>query len=71
VPLVWKDMIFIGKAGGELGIRGEMMAFRAADGTKIWGFHTIPSSGETGSETWKKPRQHRAWRRSDVDQLQS
>jgi PQQ-dependent dehydrogenase (methanol/ethanol family) len=55
VPLVWKDMIFIGKAGGELGIRGEMMAFRAADGTKIWGFHTIPGGGETGTETWKNP----------------
>jgi alcohol dehydrogenase (cytochrome c) len=52
-PLVWKDMIFIGKAGGELGIRGEMMAFGGADGTKIWGFHTIPGRGETGSETWK------------------
>jgi len=55
VPLVWKDMIFIGKAGGELGIRGEMMAFRATDGAKIWGFHTIPGRGETGSETWKNP----------------
>ena len=55
VPLVWKDMIFIGKAGGELGIRGEMMAFRAGDGTKIWGFHTIPGPGERGSDTWKNP----------------
>lgn len=54
-PLVWKDMIFIGKAGGDLGIRGEMMAFRATDGTKIWGFHTIPGLGETGSDTWKNP----------------
>ncbi len=54
-PLVWKDMIFIGKAGGDLGIRGEMMAFRAADGTKIWGWHTIPGPGETGSDTWKNP----------------
>ena len=52
-PLVWKDMVFIGKAGGDLGIRGEMMAFRARDGGKLWGFHTIPSPGETGSETWK------------------
>lgn len=52
-PLVWKDIIFIGKAGGDLGIRGEMMAFRANDGTKIWGFHTIPARGETGSDTWK------------------
>ncbi len=54
-PLVWKDMIFIGKAGGDLGIRGEMMAFRAGDGSKIWGWHTIPSPGETGSETWRNP----------------
>jgi PQQ-dependent dehydrogenase (methanol/ethanol family) len=54
-PLVWKDMVFIGKAGGDLGIRGEMMAFRASDGAKIWGFHTIPGSGETGSDTWKNP----------------
>jgi alcohol dehydrogenase (cytochrome c) len=54
-PLVWKDMIFIGKAGGDLGIRGEMMAFRAADGTKIWGWNTIPGPGETGSETWSNP----------------
>lgn len=55
VPLVWKDMVFIGKAGGELGIRGEMMALHAADGTDIWHFHTIPGPGETGSETWKAP----------------
>jgi alcohol dehydrogenase (cytochrome c) len=54
-PLVWNDMVFMGKAGGDLGIRGEMMAFRAADGTKIWGWHTIPGPGETGSETWKNP----------------
>jgi len=54
-PLIWKDMIFIGKAGGDLGIRGEMMAFRAGDGSKIWGWHTIPGPGETGSETWSNP----------------
>jgi alcohol dehydrogenase (cytochrome c) len=54
-PLVWKDAIFLGKAGGDMGIRGEMMAFRASDGAKIWGFHTIPGPGETGSDTWKNP----------------
>ena len=26
-PLIWDDMVFIGKAGADLGIRGEMMAF--------------------------------------------
>ena len=54
-PLVWKGMIFLGKAGGDMGIRGEMMAFRATDGEKIWGFNTIPGPGETGSNTWKNP----------------
>jgi glucose dehydrogenase len=54
-PLVWKGMIFIGKAGGDLGIRGEMMAFRLSDGEKIWGFYTVPGPGETGSDTWKNP----------------
>ena len=54
-PLIWNDMVFIGKAGGDLGIRGEMMAFRAYDGTKVWGWHTIPGLGETGSDTWKNP----------------
>jgi alcohol dehydrogenase (cytochrome c) len=54
-PLIWKGMIFLGKAGGDMGIRGEMMAFRATDGEKIWGFNTIPGPGETGSDTWQNP----------------
>ena len=54
-PLVWNDIVFIGKAGADLGIRGEMMAFRASDGEKVWSFYTIPFPGETGSDTWKNP----------------
>jgi PQQ-dependent dehydrogenase (methanol/ethanol family) len=53
VPLVWNDMVFIGKAGGELGIRGEIMALGAADGNLIWSFYTIPGPGATGSTTWE------------------
>ncbi|MGD0505131.1 MAG: PQQ-binding-like beta-propeller repeat protein [Steroidobacteraceae bacterium] len=55
VPLVWNNMVFIGKAGGELGIRGQVMALRATDGTDIWSFNTIPGPGETGSDTWENP----------------
>jgi alcohol dehydrogenase (cytochrome c) len=54
-PLIWKGMIFLGKAGGDMGIRGEMMAFRATDGEKIWGFNTVPGPGEIGSDTWENP----------------
>ena len=32
-----------------------MMAFRATDGSKICGWHTIPGPGEAGSDTWKNP----------------
>lgn len=54
-PLVWNNMVFIGKAGADLGIRGEMMAFNADDGKRIWGFYTIPSPNQTGGDTWKNP----------------
>lgn len=54
-PLIWNDTVFMGKAGGDNGIRGEMMAFNAATGEKIWGFHTIPAPFETGGNTWKNP----------------
>ena len=54
-PLVWNDLVFIGKAGGDRGMQGEMMAFKAADGTKVWGFNTVPNPGDPGSETWKDP----------------
>jgi alcohol dehydrogenase (cytochrome c) len=54
-PLVWKDLVFIGKAGADFGIRGEMMAFRAFDGAKVWGFYVVPGHGEVGSDTWENP----------------
>jgi alcohol dehydrogenase (cytochrome c) len=54
-PLVWNDMIFIGKAGADLGIRGEMMAFKISDGSQIWSFYVVPSPDQTGGDTWKSP----------------
>jgi len=54
-PLVWNDLVFMGKAGADFGIRGEMMAFHALDGAKVWGFYLVPGPGEVGSETWENP----------------
>jgi PQQ-dependent dehydrogenase (methanol/ethanol family) len=54
-PLIWNGTVFMGKAGADLGIRGEMMAFKASDGEKIWSFYTIPSPGQVGGDTWKSP----------------
>ena len=68
VPLAWKDMVFIGKAGGELGIRGQMMAVHAADGTDVWRFYTIPGPGGRDLKV-EDSSEYRARRWRDLDQL--
>ena len=52
-PLVVKDSVIVGVAGGEFGIRGMLAAFDAATGQRRWKFDTIPGPGEFGHETWK------------------
>jgi len=51
-PLIWNDLVFMPKAGSDVGIRGETMAFKVTDGSKVWGFATIPMGKETGAESW-------------------
>ena len=51
-PLVVKDKVIVGTAGGEYGIRGFIAAFDAATGNEAWRFYTIPGKGEPGNETW-------------------
>lgn len=51
-PLVVKDSVIVGVAGGEFGIRGMLAAFDAATGQRRWKFDTIPGPGEFGHETW-------------------
>src|ERR1044072_265817 len=53
-PLIYEDLIIIGPAGSELGVKGWMGAFRLADGKEVWRFNTIPDDGEPGAETWEK-----------------
>ena len=57
-PLVIKDKVLVGTAGGEYGIRGFVAAYDPATGKEIWRFNTIPSPGEPGSETWE----NEAWK---------
>jgi alcohol dehydrogenase (cytochrome c) len=52
-PLVVKDKVIVGVAGGEYGIRGFIAAYDAATGEEAWRFYTIPAPGEPGSETWE------------------
>ncbi len=51
-PLVVKDMVLVGIAGGEYGIRGFLDAYDVATGERKWRVYTIPTQGEPGSETW-------------------
>jgi alcohol dehydrogenase (cytochrome c) len=51
-PLVVKDKVIVGVAGGEYGIRGFIAAYEATTGKEAWRFYTIPGPGEKGHESW-------------------
>ncbi len=52
-PLVIKDKVIVGTAGGEYGIRGFIAAYDVKTGVERWRFYTIPGPGEPGHETWE------------------
>jgi PQQ-dependent dehydrogenase (methanol/ethanol family) len=51
-PLIVKDMVIAGVAGGDWGIRGFLDAYKASTGERIWRHWTVPTAGEPGVETW-------------------
>ncbi len=51
-PLVVKDKVIVGPAGGEYGIRGFIAAYDVATGKEVWKFYTVPGPGEPGHDTW-------------------
>jgi alcohol dehydrogenase (cytochrome c) len=51
-PLIVKDKVIMGQAGGEYGIQGSISAYNARTGAEQWRFHTVPHPGEPGNETW-------------------
>jgi quinoprotein glucose dehydrogenase len=56
--VIANDVIVVGPAftpGGRVNksnIKGDVMAFDARTGQKLWTFHSIPRKGEPGYETW-------------------
>lgn len=52
-PLVIKDKVIIGIAGGEYGVRGFIDAYDVKTGERKWRRYTIPAAGEKGVETWE------------------
>ncbi len=51
-PLIVKDKIIVGHAGGEYALRGFLDAYDVM-GQHLWRFYTIPAPGEFGNDTWK------------------
>jgi alcohol dehydrogenase (cytochrome c) len=60
-PLIVKDKVVVGIAGGEYAIRGFLDAYDPKDGRQIWRFWTVPAPGEPGSESW--PKEVDSWER--------
>jgi alcohol dehydrogenase (cytochrome c) len=58
-PLVAKDKVIIGAAGGDRGVRDFIAALDAATGKVAWRKYVVPAPGEPGSETWKD--KNNAW----------
>jgi alcohol dehydrogenase (cytochrome c) len=52
-PLVIKDKVIIGVAGGEYGIRGYISAYDVKTGKLDWRFYTVPGKGDPGNQTWE------------------
>lgn len=53
-PLIWHDLVFMGTAGGDVGVKGAVAAFRVRDGTRVWSFSTIKAAPATrvGGGVW-------------------
>jgi len=51
-PLVVKDKVIAGTAGGEFGVRGFIAAWDVKTGKEVWRFNTVPGPGEAGHDSW-------------------
>ena len=51
-PLVIKNMVLVGIAGAEYGVRGFIDAYDIDTGKRRWRFWTVPGPGEPGNDTW-------------------
>lgn len=52
-PLVVKNEIITGVAGGEYGAPGFLDAYDPATGKRLWRIDTIPAKGDFGNDTWE------------------
>jgi alcohol dehydrogenase (cytochrome c) len=52
-PLVVKDKVIVGTAGGEYGIRGFIAAYDVHTGKEVWRFYTIAGPDDPNHKTWE------------------
>lgn len=58
-PVIYRDLIILGNGVGDRLVYkndppGDIRAFDARTGRRVWSFHTIPQRGEPGHETWQE-----------------
>jgi alcohol dehydrogenase (cytochrome c) len=51
-PLIYENLIILGPATSEIGIKGWVRAFELATGKQVWNFNIVPDPGEEGADTW-------------------
>jgi quinoprotein glucose dehydrogenase len=56
-PVVYKNLVILGNGVGDRLVYkrdppGDIQAFDAHSGKRVWVFHTIPQPGEFGNDTW-------------------
>jgi alcohol dehydrogenase (cytochrome c) len=52
-PLVVRDHVIVGVAGGEYGIRGFVASYNAYTGKQEWKFYSTAGPGDPGGSSWK------------------
>lgn len=53
-PQYADGLVIVGVSGGEYDVRGEVDAFNAATGRKVWTFYTTGPNGTWAGDSWKR-----------------
>ena len=62
-PLVYGDLVIVGNGVADRLIYrrdppGDVRAYSARTGRRVWTFHTVPRDGEFGSDSWERGSNH-------------
>ena len=60
-PRIAKDMVVIGNAGAEYGVRGYISAYNAETGKMVWRTYTVPGDPKRGFESKAMEQAAKTW----------